>query len=128
MFMVRGLFSNLTFPYVQFPCTSLSGEQIYPLVWDCIGHLEVLGFKVLTLTADGASCNRKFMRMHFNGKEKDKSDNILYKVDNIYAKDNRKIFFFSDIPHLLKTTRNCWANSFAHTQSRKLWVRTDMGL
>ena len=35
MFMVRGLFSGLCFPYAQFPCASLSGDQLYLLVWDC---------------------------------------------------------------------------------------------
>jgi hypothetical protein len=50
------------------------------------------------------------------------SDGIVYQVDNIYASDNRPIFLFSDVPHLIKTTRNCWSNSFAHTRSRKLWV------
>lgn len=60
VFMVRGLFSALKFPYAQFPTTSLSGGTLYPLVWECIAHLEMLGFKVLALTADGASSNRKF--------------------------------------------------------------------
>ena len=32
VFMVRGLFSHLEFPYVQFPCTSLSSDTIFPLV------------------------------------------------------------------------------------------------
>ena len=32
VFMVRGLFLKLEFPYAQFPCSSLSGEVMYPLV------------------------------------------------------------------------------------------------
>ena len=31
--------------------------------------------------------------------------------------NGRDLFFFSDPPHLLKTTRNCWAN-----KRRQLWV------
>ena len=64
VFMVRGLFLRLEFPYAQFPCSSLSGDIIFPLVWKCIERLESCGFKVIALTADGASCNRKFFKMH----------------------------------------------------------------
>ena len=32
VFMVRGLFLKLEFPYAQFSCSSLSGEVMYPLV------------------------------------------------------------------------------------------------
>ena len=123
MFMVRGLFSGLRFPYAQFPCSSLSGDQLYPLVWECVEHLEMIGFKVLAITADGASCNRKFMSMvHTSGAKNDGYDKTVYKINNIYAAESRPIFLFSDVPHLIKTTRNCWANSFAHRNSRRLWV------
>ena len=36
MFMVRGLFSKLEYPYAQFPCASLSADLIFPLVWKCV--------------------------------------------------------------------------------------------
>ena len=62
--MVRGLFSHLKFPYVQFPCSCLNANTLYALVWECVSHLEMIGLKVLALTADGASCNRKFFKMH----------------------------------------------------------------
>lgn len=116
VFMVRGLFSSLQFPYAQFPVATTSGDVINPIVWECIEHLELIGLKVLALVCDGASPNRKFFRMH--GKPKD----LTYKVTNIYD-NSRSIFFVSDVPHLLKTTRNSWANSYAHSNSRKLWVR-----
>lgn len=41
-------------------------------------------------------------------------------------KQRRKcpLFFISDVPHLIKTVRNCWSNSFAHkcTQTMKVSV------
>lgn len=117
VFMVRGLFSSLEFPYAQFPVATASGEVLYPIVWHCVEHLEMIGFKVLALVCDGASPNRKFFKMHcIDDKE------LTYKVKNIYADGDRPIFFVSDVPHLLKTTRNSWANSHAHSNSRKLWV------
>ena len=132
VFMVRGLFLKLNYPYAQFPCTSLSGDQLFPMVWGCIERLEACGFKVITLTADGASCNRKFFKMHQNEDtasmandevppaEENLQDDITvtYKTTNIYSSDQRPLFFISDVPHLIKTVRNCWANSFSHTRSR----------
>ena len=57
VFMVRGLF--LEYSYAQF-CASLSGEEHFPIVWQCIERLEVCGLKVITVTTDGASYNWNF--------------------------------------------------------------------
>uniref|UniRef100_A0A1X7VIA3 Transposable element P transposase n=1 Tax=Amphimedon queenslandica TaxID=400682 RepID=A0A1X7VIA3_AMPQE len=56
--------------------------------------------------------------MHRDSKSK---DNFVHKVINHFADDHRQVFFFSDVSHLLKTTRNCLANSYAHKKSRQLW-------
>lgn len=111
VFMVRGLFIRIAFPYAQFPCRSLSADVMYPIVWDVVRGLELTGFRVLALTCDGVSYNRKFFDMHRK-----------HKVINRFTDETRYIYFFSDVPHLLKTARNCFANSFAHSMSRKLWV------
>ena len=116
VFMVRNLFAKLEYPYAQFPCSSLSADLIFPLVWDCVKRLESLGFYVMALTADGASCNRKFFKMHSS------EEALTYKTQNVYSKNKRPIFFISDVPHLVKTVRNCWANSFGHKQTRELKV------
>ena len=115
-FMVSGILSDLEFPYVSFPCSSLSGDQLYSLVWGCVRRLEACGFKPIAFTCDGASANRKFLKLH-------KSPNgITYKTNNPYANEDRPIFFISDPPHLIKTVRNSWANSYSHNCTRKLWV------
>ena len=78
------------------------------------GNIEEEGqAKEIPFTADGASCNHKFFKMH---------GRTSFKTANICADEDRPIFFFSDPPHLMKTTRNCWANSFSHSYTRKLWV------
>ena len=129
VFMVRGLFSNLEFPYVQVPTSSLAGDVLFPIVWECIKHLEACDFKVIALTSDGASPNRKFFKMHkSSAPEKqqsgtsEKQQSVVYKTENIYSRDKRPLFFISDVPHLIKTVRNCWSNSFGHSKSRSLWV------
>ena len=76
-------------------------------------NLESSGFKVVAFSCDGASANHKSYRMHGGG----------YKTANPYSSDlNQEIFFFADVPHLIKTTRNCFAISFAHANTRPLWV------
>ena len=75
--------------------------------------LEInIGLKVLFITFDGAFSNRKFFAVH--------NDQFTHFTENIYAPD-RNIYFISDVPHLVKTVRNCFSNSFSHTKSRKLW-------
>ena len=120
MFMVRGLFSKLEYPYAQFPCASLSADLIFPLVWKCVKRLESLKLYVMALTADGASCNRNFFRMHG---PKD-PETPTYKAINVFNSKKPPIFFISDVPHLVKTVRNCWSNSFGHSRTRELEVRS----
>ena len=116
--MVRGIFFRLRFPYAHFPTTGITGDYIFLIVWEAIERLERLGFKVLVITADGASANRRFFRMHHNGSK----DDICYKTKNPYATDGRNVYFVSDVPHLKKTVRNCWSHSYGHGNTRKLWV------
>ena len=108
--MVRGLLSKLNFPYAQFACANLTGDQLVDPVWEAIARLERQGLKVLCLTCDGASTNRRLWSLH--GKDRDLSDRgVLYKVPNVYAPEpSRYLYFISDPPHLIKTTRNCWAS------------------
>ena len=62
---VRGLFIRLNFPYAQFPCVSMSGNQLFDLVWEAVYRLEMIQLKVLALiTADGASSNCLFFKLH----------------------------------------------------------------
>ena len=46
---------------------------------------------------------------------------ITYRTPNIYAKDGHFIFFFSEAPHLVKTTHNCLSNSGSDKNSRYMW-------
>ena len=49
------------------------------------------------------------------------SKTLPYKSINPYGL-RFDLFFFSDVPHLLKTARNCFSNSFSHSKSRKMQV------
>ena len=110
VFMVRGLFSQLKYPYAQFHCHTLSSDEIFDPFWTAVAHLEELGFKVMGLCCNGLSANRRLFSLH-------SSVPNVHKIVNPYAEDKRYLFFFSDPPHLLKTVRNAWANP-----KRRLWV------
>ena len=115
VFMVRGLFSSLQFPYVQFPFAKVYGEFLFDPFWEAVRRLEFIGLKVVAATADGAATNRRFVKIH---KNRCKRGEIVYKVANPFAGDEgRQLYFFSDPPHLIKTVRNAWSNAKRH-----LWV------
>ena len=78
--MVRGLFCKLNFPYAQFACNSMSGDLLFDPVWEAVSRLERLGFRVLGLTCDGASSNRRLWKLHSS------TDEMIYRVPNIYQK------------------------------------------
>ena len=104
--MVRGIFFKLQFPYAHFGTEGVTADALYPIVWEAIRLLEIDGLKVICVTADGDSANRKFFRMH-------KTPDLLvpYKTKNPYATDGRWLYFIADPPHLIKTVRNCWSHS-----------------
>ena len=108
--MVRGLFTKLQFAYAQFPCASVCGYHLYDIFWEAVQCLEKCGLKVIACTCDGLSVNRAFFKLHDQGK-------LVYKVQNPYAEDGRHVFFMSDPPHLIITTRNCW-----YSKKRLMWV------
>ena len=105
--MVRGIFFRLEFPYAHFGTDGATADFLFPIIWEAIRQLEGIGFKVICVTGDGASPNRKFFRMH------GEKGNLIYKTHNPFAdqKEKRSLFFVSDPPHLIKTTRNCWSHS-----------------
>ena len=92
------------------------GEKIFPLAWEVIEALEFYYIPVVSLTSDGAKPNRKFYSLC-----QKKSKEVPYKTFSPF-REGEDVFFFCDVPHLLKTSRNCFSNSFAHSKSRKMQV------
>ena len=115
VFMLRHISEPSTsFPVAMYPSVALSGEKFYPLVFEVTEASELHGFPIVSITSDGNSPNRKFYRIC------GLDTTPAYKTPNPYAK-NRNILF-CDPPHLLKTTRNNFANSYSHAKTRTLWV------
>ena len=106
--MVRGVFTDIAFPYAQFPMASPKGSDLFPLIWRAVDRLECNNVKVLGVTCDGASINRRMLKLH--------GDTYSYKTANVYSGDSRPLLFFIDPPHLLKTIRNGFANPSRNLQ------------
>ena len=62
--MVRGTLFNLTFPYAHFTSEGITADLLFPIIWEAVRRLECNEIKVISVTADGASSNRKFFRLH----------------------------------------------------------------
>ena len=115
VYMVQRLFTNLCYPFAYFASTGFTSAQLYPCTMEATQVLESLGFLVRAFASDGASPNRKFYNIVSEG------------VDSFYFTRNafdrrRRIYLISDVPHLLKTTRNCFENSCWNKNTRNLHV------
>lgn len=92
--MVRGIMFKLEFPLAHFGTRDAAGDICSPLfgklfvVWR-LGSLKYC----VSHTADGASPNRKFFRMHCSKKD---PETFLYKACNVYSPYNRWLYFVSD--------------------------------
>ena len=99
----------------------VTSYQIMPLFWKCVSVLElVCNLWVCAAVCDGASPNRLFFQLHADVAGTS-NDGIVNATVNVLA-PHRKIYFFSDPPHLVKTARNClFNNSGSGKRSRLLW-------
>ena len=115
VFMFKGLFTNLALPYAQFAASSITGADMFPLLWKVIERLTRVGCQVLAVTSDGGSPNRRLFQLHkLPGSPRGQ---VVYKALNPFSEEEQEIVFFIDPPHLLKTIRNCF-----QSPTRSLWV------
>jgi len=105
-----------------FPTGVLTKEILHSRTWDVIEALELAGIKVILLVADGHPVNIAFIYMH-----KPLTilpSGVIFDTLNIYSLD-RPLYFMTDLPHLLKTIRNCFSNSGAHKNTRMLMKNSE---
>ena len=76
--------------------------------------------QVILFVCDGAKPNRKFLKSL--GRESEMKNGVVYKTVNRFCRE-RYIYFMSDVPHLIMTTRNCWYSSKSGG-ARYMWVCT----
>lgn len=115
-FMVKGVSSNLKHVVASYPVNNPSPKQMYLWTWSVIGALERSGVMVIAFVCDGASTNRAFIKLHTPATIT--SSGVVFDTVNKHAPD-RLLYFFSDVPHLLKTLRNAFFNSRKAPKNKK---------
>lgn len=108
---------SLKLQLAGFVIKSITADFLYPIIWKAVSILEVaVGLKVLFFSCDCTSTNKRFFNIHkLPGYEE-----TVYSTSNPYH-GTRDVFFISDVPHLLKTARNCFSNTHSHKMTRQLW-------
>ena len=97
---------------------------MFTLLWKAVSICELNSLKVLAVTSDGASQNRKLFRMHFPmAKEDDMNSDTdaIYRAVNLFSSEKRFICFISDVPQLMKTVRNCLHDFGKGKYTRYMW-------
>ena len=119
-FLVRGLATDLKHVVAYYFTGNVTSFQLMPLFWKVVAVLETtVKLKVIAAVNDGASPNRKFFNLHANlGGVL--PDHVVCKTPNLFCL-TRVIYFFADVPHLVKTARNCLYNSGSGSRSRYMW-------
>ena len=125
-FMVGGIQTTLKFMLAYFLTQTVVSYQLAPLFWRAVAILELnCNLHVIATSSDSKSANRKFYRLHKHIMGQKKASKILNHTTNLFA-PQRSIWFFVDVPHLMKTTRGkmfkkainfdrqTWTNIFCH--------------
>lgn len=100
VFYVVGINSSIKTSLCYFATRTATADEMYPLFWEAIAMLETTcKLKVISSTSDKASPNQRLYQLHGCHGE------LCHKTLNFFAPD-RYIYFFSDVPHLIKTVRN----------------------
>ena len=120
-FLVRGLCTDVKHIIAYFFTGNVTSYQLMPIFWKVVSTLELsLHLWVVALVNDdGASPNRKLFNLHVKLAIDRKCD-VVYKAINLFA-PSRFIYFFADVPHLMKMARNCLYNSGSGSHSRLMW-------
>lgn len=80
----------------------ITGIDLVQLVVKAIMLLEDAGLQVVALTCDGASTNKTMLKILNVTGNKTEFKNFFQNPFN----ENRKIYVFSDAPHVIKNIRN----------------------
>ena len=110
VFLVKSVVNPLSYSFAAFATDGITAYQKMAIFWQAVKYLEKINLKIIAATADGASQNRKFFRMHKH-LVGDSDTETVYQTKNIYTKEMGFIYFFADVSHFMKTVRNCLFHS-----------------
>lgn len=116
--MIRGITTSFKHPLAFFPCHKMKAPELYSIVWECLENIHLFGLKILVVVCDKAGINQKMIKMWCSTPGENDSSQPFYKANNPYS--NELLYFVSDPPHLIKTTRNCVESSGNKKNTRLL--------
>ena len=97
VFLVKSIVNPLSFSFASFATTGISAHQIMPIFWKAVCYLEQIDLHVIAATADGASPNCRFFRMHKFLQRDSAVKDIIYprgksleKFTYIFSKNHQK--------------------------------------
>lgn len=106
-FMVKSMSSGYRDVVSIYPVKALNAETLFKCYHETMTLVHCVGFKVVALIVDNASCNRKFYEHHLCGGE------MKLKILNEWTDDD--LFLIIDPTHNVK-------NLYNNFQSKKLFV------
>ena len=125
VFLVCSIVNPFKFSLANFATRDIQASQIFPLLWKAVEMCELNSLKMIAVTCDGASANRKLSKIHFHLTFDDDVNpdvDVTYRTRNLHSlQEKRFTYFISDVPHLLKTNRNCLYNSGSGKYTRCMW-------
>ena len=124
-FLIHSIVNPVKFSVANFATDGISASQMFPLLWKAISICAKSSLKVIAVTCDGASPNRKLFQMHWHLIQDDDMNpetDVTYRTCNLFSgTENRFLYFISDVPHLLKTAQNCLLNSGSGKFACYIW-------
>ncbi|KAK3910961.1 Transposable element P transposase [Frankliniella fusca] len=123
VYMVKGVTNGLKDVVATYAVGNMSAVQMKIWTWQVVGALERSGIAIVAFVCDGSSTNRAFIQSHKPASSH--PSGTVFDTVNKCAR-HRKLFFLSDVPHLLKTIRNCFLNSrWDNKRSRRKMVKNN---
>ena len=123
--LIRSIVNTFKPSLVHFATDGILASQMLPLLWKGISKCEKSSLKVIVVTCDDESPNRKLFRMHCHLTRDDDMNpetDVTYRTRNLFSgTENRFLYFISDVPYLLKIARSSLLNSGSGSLTRYMW-------
>lgn len=99
--MFYNLFSMGLLGFVShYPTTGANGNQLFSIFWDVVHALERWEFHLKYTCLDGASTNRNFMKMNFEGSP------VTHHMGAFNSVTREHVYLLPDPSHVFKKIRN----------------------
>ena len=122
-FLIRGVASDVKVVVASYAVDLLTKEQLYAWSWEVIAECEAAGIAIIAFVMDGSPVNRAFIKMHIPATHE---GNVIFDTVNKSAPE-RNLYFIADLPHLMKTIRNCFLSStgikYVKKNGKIIWKR-----